>query len=273
MALKTLAWAPAASITGKTLTGYQVRNGTTVLKTVGVVLTTDHDFPDGSTYNVTVRAIFSDATYGSDTNTVVVDLSAPANKAIEFLQAQTDNLIIPLAFDFSTAFSFSMRFKIKTKGTTTSIIGYNTYPKMIFGAGDAPEYDPYFQINANATYITASQLLINTWYTMKMKMDPANHYLKRYLTTNETINESTDEIGVILSMTDVSNGTIQMGIGKHSTLANQGDWVIDWVDANGIIYNFDSITAGGVVTDENGLNPLTVISNRADVTAMIVDIV
>ena len=78
MALKTLSWAPAASITGKTLTGYQVRNGTTVLKTVGVVLTTDHDFTAGSTYNVTVRAIFSDGTYGSDTNIVVVDLSAPA---------------------------------------------------------------------------------------------------------------------------------------------------------------------------------------------------
>lgn len=199
---------------------------------------------------------------------------ASANKALEFLEVQTDQLIVPCAFLIASDFYFEMRFRITALGASTAALtGSNTNTKMQFGRG-ASNDEPYFLLGSSGGYVSGEIITVGTWYTMKTKYDTSEtNQRTMYLTTNDGVNEGTDQIGSAQAISSgLVDGNINMILGKFEAGAvDSGDWEIDWIDANGIVYNFDEIVAGQVL-DSNDGNALTITTDRADVNDMLVTV-
>lgn len=211
---------------------------------------------------------------GTDYNKLQANITisaVAANKALEFLEAQTDSFISPAPILVASDWYMDIRLKctaLSTVSGTGALMGSNTAPKCIVAIHNS---EPYLLLGSTGGSVTGETFSLNTWYTIRAKYIASGTVGKWYMTTNDAINESTDEInsGTVSGLID---GDIDFNVGKYEEAGNDGNWQVDWVDFNGIKYELNEFVNTNQVEDTGNANQLTVTSDRADINDMLVTV-
>ena len=189
----------------------------------------------------------------------------PLKTYFEFLEANTDQVDYEIAFDANQEFYVETVCKLKAKSIanpTQSILGaydtsYTGTFRCLFGVYTSS--NTIFGSFENFSIASTETLSLDTWVKLKMVFDPITKYVKLYI-NGIFVNES--------SMGTITSNTFTFPIGKSQIPNTNADWDIDYIDFNGVKFEFNAIFNGTDARDSEGVDH-TIISDRADITTIL----
>ena len=194
------------------------------------------------------------------------------NKALEFLSTQTDKVDITVPIDTAADWYFEARLKVVSQDGDVALMGGNTGNKFQFGRRESDD-NIYLLLGTVGAYIPVSMAL-DTWVTVKLKYTTADGQIRRYYTTNDGVDEGTDQVGSEPTLAGITTGTITIPIGKYGGGGFLATYQFDWIDANGTTFNMNAIydNAGTPAIEDNNAIKYNITTDRADANAMLVNV-
>ena len=194
------------------------------------------------------------------------------NKALEFLSTQTDKVDITVPIDTAADWYFAARLKVVSQDGDVALMGGNTGNKFQFGRRESDD-NIYLLLGTVGAYIPVSMAL-DTWVTVKLKYTTADGQIRRYYTTNDGVDEGTDQVGSEPTLAGITTGTITIPIGKYGGGGFLATYQFDWIDANGTTFNMNAIydNAGTPAIEDNNAIKYNITTDRADANAMLVNV-
>ena len=187
--------------------------------------------------------------------------AAVANNYIEFLEAQTDNIVIPISLVNGT--DWYMEVKLRTSGSTIDSYWFGnagTAPQLTLGRKAS---DNTWQWRLEGSSQSAKGVFnANTWYKFRLE----------YRGSDDKYRVLIDDVVLFdyAAAITLTTGGNNFNVGKHHSGVD-GDWDIDYIDLDGELYNFNEIFAGTppTVKDSTALISRDVTTDRADEQLMV----
>ena len=194
------------------------------------------------------------------------------NKALEFLSTQTDKVDISVPIDTAADWYFAARLKVVSQDGDVALMGSSTGNKFQFGRRESDD-NIYLLLGTVGAYIPVSMAL-DTWVTVKLKYTTADGQIRRYYTTNDGVDEGTDQVGSEPTLAGITTGTITIPIGKYGGGGFLATYQFDWIDANGLTFNMNAIfdNGGTPAIEDNNAVKHNITTDRADANAMLVNL-
>lgn len=183
------------------------------------------------------------------------------NYGMEFLQANTDKVDMPIPYINGNDFYIKTRVKATGLGQDYYAMGDNVSPKFWFGVNQA---NNKMEAGLFTQFVTPSLPIfaLDEWYEIEVGYrDGAGEI---YIIIDGVERDTT-------AATSIASQDIDFILGKIGVVPfNSGDWIIDWIDADGEMFKLNKIVGGKIVGSLGTQHTIT--TDRGDVNDMLVAI-
>lgn len=174
-------------------------------------------------------------------------------KAFQFLEANKDMIAINVYQNPAQDFYYEVRFRVTALSLTSARMGNAIAPRIVFGYNDTTN-SLMFTIG-NVSEDTGN-LALNQWTKMRLEYTGS---IGRFSIWQD------DVLVTNARGATVTTGLTIFTIGKYIA-ASSGDFEIDYLNMNGILFDFETLTNNHTQSSDGKWHPI--ISDRANINDM-----
>ena len=184
------------------------------------------------------------------------------NYGMEFLQANTDAVVMPIPHVAGNDFYIKARVKATGLGETYYAMGDNVTPRMWFGINQSSKL---LEAGVFGVYVTPTSpsFELGEWQEIEIgwrSADDLAYVLIDGIEKDTTISTGATSQDIIFNLGKIDGGVSQ----------NSGSWIVDWIDANGEMFSLNKIVAGKIVGSQGTEHVIT--TDRVDVNDMLIEL-
>ena len=189
----------------------------------------------------------------------------PLKSYFEFLEANTDQVNYAINFDASEDFYIETVCRLNTvSGHVTGQTYFGSYDisypdtfRCLFGAINGKIAAPFE--NAGGALYTGVDMVLNTWYKIRLSYRGSDKRIKVFVD---------GAFQIETTLTGIVDHTFNFPIGKSELTGTSGDFDIDYLDFNGVKFDFNEIVSVSKAITSTEVE-YQIVSDRADLTTIL----